>query len=119
MGGRGSMSMIWDITVEYCSFKPLKNLTAVSVFLCLLRFMRAPQVHFALHVQLFQKLLSKLKDEADQICQAPAMTSDPKLEIFEGDPYSEIKTLSEAKHREYVLRETLKQVQLRTVSLYA
>lgn len=38
--------------------------------------------------------------------------------IFEGDP-SEITTLREAEYREHVLRQTLKQVQLRKVSLFA
>ncbi|XP_054817477.1 agamous-like MADS-box protein AGL104 [Prosopis cineraria] len=85
-----------------------------------------------------QKVLTKLKADADEMYQAPSpmITESPiegikrefficksrlkdmekRLRIFEGDP-SEITTLYEAEYRENVLLETLKQVQLRKRAL--
>ncbi|KAK7352459.1 hypothetical protein VNO80_17881 [Phaseolus coccineus] len=45
-------------------------------------------------------------------CKSQLKEMEKRLRIFEGDP-SEITTLREAEYREYVLRQTLKQVQLR------
>ncbi|CAJ1973440.1 unnamed protein product [Sphenostylis stenocarpa] len=45
-------------------------------------------------------------------CESQLKEMEKRLRIFEGNP-SEITTLREAEYREYVLRETLKQVQLR------
>ncbi|ESW08723.1 hypothetical protein PHAVU_009G069300 [Phaseolus vulgaris] len=45
-------------------------------------------------------------------CKSQLKEMEERLRIFEGDP-SEITTLREAEYREYVLRQTLKQVQLR------
>ncbi|XLT69184.1 hypothetical protein HN873_025623 [Arachis hypogaea] len=81
-----------------------------------------------------QRMINKLKIEAEQICQVPSpVNSDFQLEkiqkelyickshleemekrlrIFEGDP-REITTLCEAEYRQHILQQTLEQVQLR------
>ncbi|XP_057730288.1 agamous-like MADS-box protein AGL66 [Arachis stenosperma] len=85
-----------------------------------------------------QRMINKLKIEAEQICQVPSpVNSDFQLEkiqrelyicksqleemekrlrIFEGDP-CEITTLCEAEYRQHILQQTLEQVQLRKVDL--
>ncbi|XP_057730946.1 agamous-like MADS-box protein AGL104 [Arachis stenosperma] len=85
-----------------------------------------------------QRMINKLKIEAEQICQVPSpVNSDFQLEkiqkelyicksqleemekrlrIFEGDP-REITTLCEAEYRQHILQQTLEQVQLRKVDL--
>ncbi|KAG5033996.1 hypothetical protein JHK85_009296 [Glycine max] len=57
---------------------------------------------------------SQIEDLRREIftCKSQLEEMEKRLRIFEGDP-SEITTLSEAEYREYVLRDTLKQVQLR------
>ncbi|KAH1109741.1 hypothetical protein GLYMA_04G043800v4 [Glycine max] len=134
------LSVLCDVDVALIMFSPSGRATFFSgnksIEEILERYVNLSEgEHGRMHnKEHIQKLLSKLKDEAGQICQAPSsMTSDSQIEdlrreiftcksqleemekrlrIFEGDP-SEITTLSEAEYREYVLRDTLKQVQLR------
>ncbi|TKY75007.1 MADS-box transcription factor 3 [Spatholobus suberectus] len=124
------LSVLCDVDVALILFSPSGRASLFSgqksIEEILERYVNLPEdEHGRMHNQEhIQKLLSKLKDEADQICQAPRSFKknficksqleerEKRLWIFEGDP-SEITTLSEAEYREYVLRETLKQVQLR------
>ncbi|KAL9313053.1 hypothetical protein ACSQ67_018505 [Phaseolus vulgaris] len=117
------LSVLCDVDVALIMFSPSGRPSFFS---------GNKRMHNQEHVQ---KLLGKLKDEADKTGQVPSpMTSsvsqieevrreiftcksqlkemEERLRIFEGDP-SEITTLREAEYREYVLRQTLKQVQLR------
>ncbi|XP_061371362.1 agamous-like MADS-box protein AGL104 [Gastrolobium bilobum] len=138
------LSVLCDVDVALIMFSPSGRASLFSgtrsIEEILERYINLPEnergrIHNQEHIQ---KVLRKLKVEADQICQAPSpMTTDSQLEeiqreificksqleemkkrlrIFEGDP-SEITTLCEAEYREHVLQETLKQVQLRKVHL--
>lgn len=86
------------------------------------------------HKEFLLKALGKLRDEADQTCQAASPVStdsqleefqqeilkcksrivdmEKRLRVFEGDPF-EITTLCQAEFHEQILEETLKQVRLR------
>ncbi|CAK8568338.1 unnamed protein product [Lathyrus sativus] len=138
------LSVLCDVDVALIMFSPSGKATLFSghrsVEEILDRYINIPdrergRMHNQEHIR---KVLSRLKAETDQICQASGATiADAKhkevqreilicrsrleetmnrLRIYEGDP-SEITTLSEAEYRERVLQETLKQVQMRKVHL--
>ncbi|KAI4316650.1 hypothetical protein L6164_024610 [Bauhinia variegata] len=140
------LSVLCDVDVALIMFSPSGRASlfsgSKSIEEILQRYVNLPpQERGSFHracVQYIQKVVNKLKAEADQSYQVPSpMTTDSQLEdiqreificktqleemekrlrIFEGDP-SEITTLCEAEYREHVLGETLKQVQLRRAHL--
>ncbi|KAM3710287.1 hypothetical protein ACB098_01G019000 [Castanea mollissima] len=138
------LSVLCDVDVALIMFSPSGRLSHFSgnksIEEILVRYVNLPE-HERGRLQnqeFLQRAIGKLKDQADQTYQkASPMSTDSQIEeiqqeivgcksqledmenrlrIFEGDPF-EITTLCEAEHREQILQETLRRVQIRKKTL--
>ncbi|KAL1310438.1 hypothetical protein AAHE18_17G247600 [Arachis hypogaea] len=123
------LSVLCDVDVALITFSPSDS---PALFFSSTSFDEILEPYINLPPQERQKMINKLKIEAEQICHIDHSVScviqkiqeeliicksqleemEKRLRIFEGDP-CEITTLCEAEYRQHILQQTLKQVQLR------
>ncbi|KAL4649516.1 hypothetical protein ACB092_01G018700 [Castanea dentata] len=134
------LSVLCDVDVALIMFSPSGRLSQFSgnksIEEILVRYVTLPE-HERGRLQnqeFLQRAIGKLKGQADQtyqkaspistdsqieeiqqeivVCKSQLEDMENRLRIFEGDPF-QITTLCEAEHREQILQETLRRVQIR------